>query len=154
MSLLHKVSDFYFLGTGSSNGIPNIECLLDPRGCCGQCLEALKEKSSERCRRNTHIALRVKTGENLNLSIIFGCSVNFYSECVCYFPPFQFNQLDGVFIMGDDYESIFGLDDLRAWTIGGCIQPFVDVYLTQTAYNIVERVFPYMIDKSLATGGG
>jgi len=52
---------------------------------------------------------------------------------------------------------MFGLDDLRQWTIGGSIhriQPHVDIYLDQSTMNVVSISFPYLVDKSMATGGG
>lgn len=34
------------------------------------------------------------------------------------------------------------------------VQPYVDVYLTQETMNTVENMFPYLVDRRKATGGG
>ena len=51
-------------------------------------------------------------------------------------------------------DAIMGLDDLRAWTLNACIQPFVDVYLNAATMAFVSQVFPYLVDTSKASGGG
>ena len=33
-----------------------------------------------------------------------------------------------------------GLDDLRGWTLGGAIQPTMDIYVTQTTFKEIQRV--------------
>jgi hypothetical protein len=47
-----------------------------------------------------------------------------------------------------------GLDDLRAWTLLGAIQKHIDVYLSQTTFEEVQRNFPYLVAKEFASGGG
>ncbi len=49
---------------------------------------------------------------------------------------------------------MFGLDDLRQWTLNSAIQSHVDVYLSAECFEFVSRVFPYLVDPSKATGGG
>jgi hypothetical protein len=44
------------------------------------------------------------------------------------------------------------MDDLRGWTLGGIIQPHINVYLSPETMEVVGRTFPYLVDSSLATG--
>ena len=41
--------------------------------------------------------------------------------------------------------AVNGLDDLRGWTLGGAIQSHIDIYLTQTTFVEVNRMFPYLV---------
>lgn len=51
-----------------------------------------------------------------------------------------------------DADAFFGMDDLREWCIRqGCSIP---VYLNRPTYDTVAGAFPYMVDKSQASGGG
>jgi hypothetical protein len=47
-----------------------------------------------------------------------------------------------------------GLDDLRAWTLRGAIQKHIDLYVSQTTFEEVQRSFPYLVAKEFASGGG
>jgi hypothetical protein len=49
---------------------------------------------------------------------------------------------------------MFGLDDLRQWTLNNSIQSHVDVYLNADTMGFVRSVFPYLVDTSKASGGG
>ena len=40
------------------------------------------------------------------------------------------------------------------WTLGGAIQPHVDIYLSQETYEAVKVAFPYLVSKEFASGGG
>ena len=40
------------------------------------------------------------------------------------------------------------------WTLGGAIQPHVDIYLTEETFESVKIAFPYLVQKEFATGGG
>ena len=48
-------------------------------------------------------------------------------------------------------DSVFGLDDLRTWTLRG--DP-IDIYLSAETLAVVSAAFPYLVDKGQATGGG
>jgi len=64
-------------------------------------------------------------------------------------------RLDGVFLTHGHADAILGLDDLRHWAgHHPAIQPYVDVYCDEHTMAVVERTFPYLVDKSKATGGG
>lgn len=44
------------------------------------------------------------------------------------------------------------MDDLRGWTLGGIIQPHIDVHLSPEAMEVIGRTFPFLVDASMATG--
>lgn len=51
-----------------------------------------------------------------------------------------------------DADAFFGMDDLREW----CIRQkcSIPVYLNRPTYDTIAGAFPYMVDKSQASGGG
>lgn len=51
-----------------------------------------------------------------------------------------------------DADAYFGLDDLREW----CIRQgtTIPVYLDRPTYEAVAKSFPYLVDRSQASGGG
>ncbi len=38
--------------------------------------------------------------------------------------------------------------------MGGAVQPWIDVYVSQATFTEVQRSFPYMVAKEYASGGG
>jgi len=46
------------------------------------------------------------------------------------------------------------LDDLRQWTIGGenKVQEYIPIYLSQETMDVVSHSFPYLVNKTLASG--
>lgn len=67
-------------------------------------------------------------------------------------PKYGIRELDGVIITHGHADACFGMDDLRGWTLGGSIQPKINVYLSQDGMEVISRAFPYLVDSSLATG--
>ena len=55
-------------------------------------------------------------------------------------------------IHGLDADAFFGMDDLREW----CMRQgtTIPVYLNRPTYETVAGAFPYMVDKTRASGGG
>lgn len=48
---------------------------------------------------------------------------------------------------------MFGLDDLRGFTMGEkSIQKSVPLYLTAATMDVVDHTFPYLVNKKFATG--
>lgn len=67
-------------------------------------------------------------------------------------PRYGVRELDGVIITHGHADACYGMDDLRGWTLGGSIQPRINVYLAPETMEVVARTFPFLVDSSLATG--
>lgn len=87
-------------------------------------------------------------------TILIDCGKTFYSNAIVHFPRNGIRSIRAVLLTHAHADAILGLDDLRAWTMGGVIQRYVDIYLTQECMTVVEGMFPYLVDRSKSTGGG
>lgn len=67
-------------------------------------------------------------------------------------PKYGIRELDGVIITHGHADACYGMDDLRGWTLGGTIQPHIDVHLSPEAMEVIGRTFPFLVDASMATG--
>ncbi|KAH8924897.1 hypothetical protein BT69DRAFT_1318591 [Atractiella rhizophila] len=172
-----------FLGTGTSESIPTISCLTsNPCLCC--CLAhppskskfkfiskskskykskaktefRSKSKSEEskrplpkpNKRRNTSALITLPSGK----TVLIDCGKSFRESALEFFPKNGKSVIDAVLLTHEHADAAYGLDDLRAWTLGGAIQPSLDVYCDRKTYDALSRVFPYTIDRSASTGGG
>lgn len=71
-----------------------------------------------------------------------------------HFPRNQIRNLDAVLLTHPHADAINGLDDLRAWTLGGAIQHSVPIYCDQYTYSEISKMYPYLTNSSAKTGGG
>lgn len=151
-----------FLGTGTSGQVPAIHCLSADVIDCEACADAIKPGSKNR-RGCCSVAL-VGGGRKADTSdsayedeqlIVIDAGPTFYGACVDYFRPNKVPRtIAGVLLTHGHADAILGLDNLRAWTMGGVLQAQVDVYLTKETLDVAVSTFPYLADVSKATGGG
>lgn len=172
-SWLHRV---LFLGTGTSGQVPAIHCLSGTNEeqtlkksrtiSCDACRDAIRPGSKNRrgcCsvaliggNRSRKNGIDLDTGaETEDEMIIIDVGPTFYSAAVSHFhrnqvPP----RIAGVLLTHGHADAMLGLDSLRAWTLGGVLQDWVDVYLTKETFEVAKGAFPYLVDTSKATGGG
>lgn len=164
------LSRVLYLGTGTSAQVPAIHCLLPspttPRRpgpaepepiACAACSHAVEVPGSKNRRGCTSVALigggRPQADEPEELLLI-DCGPTFYPSALTHFRPHSLpRRISGVLLTHGHADAVLGLDNLRAWTMGG-LQSCVDVYLTKETMKVVEGAFPYLVDRSKATGGG
>ncbi|ETW87619.1 hypothetical protein HETIRDRAFT_306066 [Heterobasidion irregulare TC 32-1] len=145
-----------FLGTGTSSSLPHIECLTagpDDRP-CRTCLSTLTPEGKKNIRRNTSAALRINGKDGKQRMIVIDVGKNFQAAALEWFPKYGLRRIDAVLITHAHADAMNGLDDLRAWTLNGVIQPHIDVYVSKATFTEVQRSFPYMVAKEFASGGG
>lgn len=135
-------------------------CLTDPNNQCKVCKSAANDPESKNRRLNTSIMLVCKdpsaadTAES-QYNILIDCGKTFYNQAITWCPKYRLRRLDAVILSHGHADATLGLDDLRAWTLGqNSIQSHVDVYLTSETFETVQQVFPYLVDRSKASGGG
>ena len=144
-----------FLGTGTSSQVPAIHCVTGSRRHCITCTDAMKPGSKNRRFCTSLVAIGSEPGRpDTSSTILIDCGKSFYESALRYFPSNGLSKIDAVLLTHPHADAVLGLDDLRSWTMNGCIQDYVDIYLTQECMQTVGQMFPYLVDTSRATGGG
>ncbi|KAF9462236.1 beta-lactamase-like protein [Collybia nuda] len=148
--------ELIFLGTGSSAGLPYIDCITAPpeREPCKTCLSALTPKGKRNIRRNTSAVVRLGTKEGRKATIVIDVGKTFQASALEWFPKHGMREIDAILITHAHADALNGLDDLRSWTLYGLIQPHIDIYLSQETFDAVKTSFPYLVSKERASGGG
>lgn len=148
--------ELLFLGTGTSSSIPHLDCLTAPpnRTPCLTCLSTLTPEGKKNIRRNTSAALRISGKDGKRTTVVIDVGKNFQAAAVEWFPKYGLREIDAVIITHAHADAMNGLDDLRGWTLGGAIQPHIDIYVSQSTFGEVQRSFPYLVSKEFASGGG
>ncbi|KAF7367265.1 Lactamase-B domain-containing protein [Mycena sanguinolenta] len=151
-----------FLGTGTSSSVPHIDCITahaipgsSQRPPCRTCLSTIdgSAEGKKNIRRNTSMVVRMP-GKQGSVTVLVDCGKNFQAAAMQWFPQFGLRKIDAVLITHAHADAVNGLDDLRAWTLSSRIQPHVDIYTSEATYQDIKRMFPYLVSKEFASGGG
>ncbi|KAF8213524.1 beta-lactamase-like protein [Mycena galopus ATCC 62051] len=151
-----------FLGTGTSSSVPHIDCITahaipgsSQRPPCRTCLSTIdgSAEGKKNIRRNTSVVVRMP-GKQGSVTVLIDCGKNFQAAALEWFPKFGLRQIDALIITHAHADAVNGLDDLRAWTLSKRIQPHIDIYVSQATYEDIKKMFPYLVSKEFASGGG
>ena len=167
-----------FVGTGTSGCVPSIGCLLPPRSnskACRLCPHAHAQQTFNH-RLNTSILYQKKVSNvdkvngpslipadrDLNgpsidsdmVNILVDCGKTFLWQSLSLFPQHKIPHITALLLTHPHADAILGLDDLRGWTMDGAVQKRIDVYCDLQTMQYVKRVFPYLVDSKMASGGG
>eukprot|EP00162_Nutomonas_longa_P007250 comp17623_c0_seq1/m.30104 comp17623_c0_seq1/g.30104 ORF comp17623_c0_seq1/g.30104 comp17623_c0_seq1/m.30104 type:complete len:323 (+) comp17623_c0_seq1:3-971(+) len=147
------------LGSGTSEGVPRVSCLTAPSGSsasnCPACTNAVASQRSKNRRRNTSVVIQVD-----GLNILIDCGKQFWEGAIEWFVELGIRRIDAVILTHDHADACLGLDNLRDFTsnvetLSGNKPGYdIQIYLRQNEYDWIERAFPYLVNKSNATGGG
>ncbi|KAI8390303.1 beta-lactamase-like protein [Blakeslea trispora] len=153
-----SVVEIVFLGTGTSSSVPSINCLTHPTQSCKVCLSTQTPSGRKNNRRNTSMVVRFRNHNDPKdarlRNVLIDCGKTFYNSAIEILPKYGIRELDGVIITHGHADACYGMDDLRGWTLGGVVQSHIDVYLAPETMEVVSRTFPFLVDSSMATGGG
>ncbi|WWC87676.1 uncharacterized protein L201_002567 [Kwoniella dendrophila CBS 6074] len=124
-----------------------------PCPCCRSAIDPDVPEGWKNKRGNTGCLIRKtnkKNGQIKNLLVDVGKT--FREQAARFFPVWDVKTIDAVLLTHGHADAYFGLDDLREW----CIRQgrAIPVYLNQETYEKVCEAFPYMVDKTKASGGG
>jgi len=143
----HK-SKIIFLGTGTSEGIPRVSCLLKKE--CLVCCDAVKPGSKNR-RRNTSIMIQYYNKETKEYkNIMIDCGKFFFHSAIEWFPKFDIQSTDSIILTHDHLDACGGLDDLR--DITRHMGHSIPIYLRQKDLDILTKTQYYIVNTSKATG--
>jgi phosphoribosyl 1,2-cyclic phosphate phosphodiesterase len=119
----------FFLGTGTSTGIPEIGCK------CEVCQSS--DKKDKRLRASVLIAVKGKR-------ILIDCGPDFREQLLDL--PFQ--KIDAVLLTHEHYDHVGGLDDLRPFCRFGDVRIFAESKVS----NSIQRRMPYIFVKDKYPG--
>ncbi|WVF66875.1 hypothetical protein IAT40_001618 [Kwoniella sp. CBS 6097] len=123
-----------------------------PCPCCRSAVDPDVPEGWKNKRGNTSVLVRRKDGDGEYKNILVDVGKTFREQAGRFFPKWGVQTIDAVLLTHGHADAYFGLDDLREW----CIRQrrAIPVYLNQPTYEAVCTAFPYMVDKTKASGGG
>jgi phosphoribosyl 1,2-cyclic phosphate phosphodiesterase len=130
-----------FLGTGTSHGVPPIDCMLQGFTSCpqGVCRASLSDPKHRRTRSSVLLEWDGK-------AVIIDIGPDFRAQCLRE----QVGRIDAVLITHGHADHIFGISDLRSYTR----RHPVPLYGSPESIGRIRSGFPYVFDPATLPGGG
>ncbi len=130
-----------FLGTGTSHGVPPIDCMLQhyascPQGVCAQ-------STTDPKHRRTRSSILLRWGD---VAVLIDIGPDFRQQCLRE----NVTSLDAVLITHSHADHIFGIPDIRSYTRYNPV-PFFGSHESMTK---IRSSFPYIFDGATPIGGG
>jgi phosphoribosyl 1,2-cyclic phosphate phosphodiesterase len=116
------------VGTGTSQGVPNIGCK------CKTCLS--KNPKNKRLRVSAYIEVD-------DLKLLIDTSIDFRQQML----KFGISDLDAVLFTHHHVDHILGMDDLRQ--INQRLHKYIDIYGTKLTMDEIKKTFRYALNKLL-----
>jgi phosphoribosyl 1,2-cyclic phosphate phosphodiesterase len=132
-----------FLGTGTSHGVPSIDCMIDGHRHCpkGVCRLSLSDAKHARTRSSILVELGGKR-------VLVDVSPDFRQQALREKIP----AIDAVLITHCHADHIYGIPDIRSYTAHQP-QP-LSFYGSSESMTAVRTCFPYIFDPNAFRGGG
>jgi phosphoribosyl 1,2-cyclic phosphate phosphodiesterase len=130
-----------FLGTGTSHGVPSIDCMLNDYLNCPKavCVSSIRDKKH----RRTRSSILVETTDG---NILIDVSADFRYQALRE----SVKKIDAVLITHGHADHIGGIPDIRSYTTKTAL-PFFGSWETVEA---VRKSYDYIFDSSTFVGGG
>ncbi len=132
-----------FLGTGTSHGVPSIDCMMTdyarcPRDICRDALEGVDPKLSR-----TRCSILVECGQG---RILVDVSADFRDQVLRE----RVRGIDTVLITHNHADHIMGIPDIRSYTR----EKSITLYGSKESMNGIRRTFDYVFNPNTFVGGG
>jgi phosphoribosyl 1,2-cyclic phosphate phosphodiesterase len=129
-----------FLGTGTSHGVPSIDCMLDDHARCrkGVCEASRHDPRHARTRCSLYV-------EHEGRGVLLDVSPDFRVQALRE----RIARIDAVLLTHHHMDHIGGIPDLRSYT-----REYVPVYGTEETIGVVKTAFAYAFDPATFVGGG
>ena len=132
-----------FLGTGTSHGVPPLDCMIDGHARCKKDVCRLSADDPRHARTRSSILVEWD-GKNILIDV----SLDFRQQALRE----KIKRIDAVLITHRHADHIGGMPDLRSYTRRKIISfPFTDLL---NRWMRIRRTFDYMFDANAFVGGG
>jgi phosphoribosyl 1,2-cyclic phosphate phosphodiesterase len=132
-----------FLGTGTSHGVPTIDCMLDNYARCpkGVCLKAATDARHRRSRASILVQAN-------GASLLFDTSQDFRQQMLAQ----RVQRIDAVLYTHGHADHIYGLPDIRSY----CRKQgaAIDIYGSEETLERLVHSFDYVFGPTHFVGGG
>jgi phosphoribosyl 1,2-cyclic phosphate phosphodiesterase len=130
-----------FLGTGTSHGVPPIDCMLDNFAKCpkGVCMESLTDQKHNRTRCSIIVSYS-------GASVLVDVSADFRAQILRE----RVRSIDAVLITHAHADHISGIPDIRSYTR----DQILNMYGSQESIERIMRSFDYIFNPPEMLGGG
>ncbi len=129
-----------FLGTGTSHGVPSIDCMLDNHARCrkGVCETSHHDPRHARTRCSLYV-------EHEGRGILLDVSQDFRAQALRE----RIARIDAVVLSHRHMDHIGGIPDIRSYT-----RELVPVFASGETMEVVKDAFGYAFDPTTYVGGG
>jgi len=132
-----------FLGTGTSHGVPSIDCMIQAHARCPQGVCAASETDPKH--RRTRCSILITHGDR---TILVDVSPDFRQQAL----HGGLLRIDAALITHRHADHIAGIPDIRSHT--RLLDRPLDVYGSAESMDAIRRGFEYIFDPATVVGGG
>ncbi len=132
-----------FLGTGTSHGVPVVDCMMTNYAICpkGVCAEAIHDPKHRRGRASILL-------EYNNRTVLIDVSQDFREQVLRE----NVQSIDAVILTHLHADHIMGIPDIRSYS--RIVEGGLPIYGSDETLNAVTRIFSYAFDPDTFVGGG
>jgi phosphoribosyl 1,2-cyclic phosphate phosphodiesterase len=141
--IIFRTMNITFLGTGTSHGVPQIDCMIQDHARCrkGVCVESGKDPRHHRTRSSVLV-------ECDGLSLLIDASLDFRQQALRE----KIKRIDALLITHGHADHIGGIPDLRSYTKERT-DP-LPVFGSPESIDIIHKSYGYIFDPGAFAGGG
>jgi phosphoribosyl 1,2-cyclic phosphate phosphodiesterase len=132
-----------FLGTGTSHGVPSIDCMIAGHAHCKKdvCRSSARDPKHRRTRSSILVEV---SGKNVLVDV----SADFRQQALSC----AVKSIDAVIVTHGHADHVSGIPDIRSYT-GHATAP-LDVYGSAESMDIIKKMFRYVFSERTFVGGG
>lgn len=142
--------EILFLGTGTSHGVPVVDCIMTDYKFCPKGVCKLSETDPKHNRSRSSILLSFD-----DKNILIDCGPDFRSQVLRE----RIKKIDAVLFTHRHSDHIGGIPDIRSYTIDIKSRTEVydkplPIYGSQETIDAISQTYPYIFDPNAFVGGG
>lgn len=132
-----------FLGTGTSHGVPVVDCMMSGYELCprGVCEASITDSKHRRGRASIFIEIN-------NKNILIDVSADFREQVLRE----KIDKIDAVLLTHQHADHIMGMPDIRSYS--RILENGLPLYASEETIKSITKTFSYIFDPNTFIGGG